>query len=191
MFTAWGGARATGHTRVVKLSSLANGKTTATNDKNLLDVDVLPGFYDSALEIGLGVGGFLGNAGARHAGRDGERPLLAQPGDWRLGLCAEEAVLGGRRQGRRRRDPATMAEDGRSAARLVHGRQHYQGILGEIGGRSVSQETPFLVSGSTRIARTRQLTVLQVVPGRSTRWAVGGGMEDGNYDKSRDRDRAG
>src|SRR5690242_1758944 len=144
--------RVTRHTGVVELSSLANGKTTTANDKNLLDVDVLAGLYRSAREVCLRIGSGLRSAGARQGGGGGEEPFLAQPGDGRLGLCAKEAMLRASSQrpelGGRYCDAATMTEDGRSAARLGHGRQHYSGRSGFGSGRR-------LLFGQKLVSRSR------------------------------------
>lgn len=117
------------HTGVVELASLANGKTTRANNKHLLNVDLLLRFYHAALEVGLGVRGGLGGGSAGSGGR--EETFLGQPGHGGFWLCAEDAILRGRGECRQLGggywDAATMTEDGRSAARLVHGRQHYMG----------------------------------------------------------------
>lgn len=142
----------TRRTRVVELSRLANGKTAAANDEDLLDVDVLLGFYHSAGEVRLRVRGRLCGARARAGGGRREEPFLAQPGDGRLGLCAEEAILGASSQrpqlGGGYWDAATMTEDGRSTARLGHGRQHGSG-QGVAGGSVTGSR--FRVSGSTPV----------------------------------------
>ena len=69
-------------TRVIELSSLANGQATASDDQDLLDVDDILGADDAALEVGLGVGGLLGDGGADGRGR--EAALLDQLGGPRL-----------------------------------------------------------------------------------------------------------
>lgn len=60
------------HTRVIKLSRLANCKTTTSNYEHLLDVDELAGFYDTAGKVGLRVGGGLGSTSAGPGSRQGE-----------------------------------------------------------------------------------------------------------------------
>lgn len=48
-------------TRVIEFSSLADCKTTASNDKHFLDIDqVLASSNDTALKVGLGVWRNLG-----------------------------------------------------------------------------------------------------------------------------------
>lgn len=115
-------------TGVVKLSSLANGKTTTANDEHLLDINVLLGFYHSAREVGLRVGRGLRRPSARQDPGGGEESLLTQPGARSMRMSAEESILRAGSQGAQLRgsdwDAATMTEDGRSAARLIHGRQH-------------------------------------------------------------------
>ena len=52
-------------TRIIKLSSLANGKTTASYNEDLLDIDLGQGFHGAAGKVGLGVWRRLGITSAR------------------------------------------------------------------------------------------------------------------------------
>ena len=171
------------HTGVVELSGLANGKAATANDKDLLDVDVLLGFYHSACEVRLRIGSFLRNAGGVGAGSR-EEAFLAQPGAGEVGRCAEEAGLraGGQRPqlGEGDWDAATMTEDGRGAARLGHGRQHCaeRGVRSSERGQS---GTGFRISGGAPIPRGRQLASVAGRPSPRAGWGVAqwwGGKQD-------------
>ena len=114
------------HTRVIKLAGLANGKTTGADNKHLLDINMVAGLDNAALDVSLRIGGGLG--GSSRGGR--EPPLLGGQPLGGVGLCLEDGgVLGAGGEspqlGRLDGDPPTMAEESRSSASLVHGRQHY------------------------------------------------------------------
>jgi len=74
-----GGAQFDGgqHTRVVELSSLANSKTTASNDEYLFDIDMFPGFYDAAVQVRIRIWGRLGDT-ASTSSRGGKETFLGQ-----------------------------------------------------------------------------------------------------------------
>ena len=129
------------HTGVVKLAGLANGKTTGADDKHLLDVDMVAGLDNAALDISLRVGGGLAGSSRGSGGR--EPPLLGGQPLGGVGLCLEDGgILGAGGEspqlGRLDGNPPTMAEESRSSASLVHGRQHYvqwgEGVCSSGGG---------------------------------------------------------
>ena len=80
---------------------------------------------DTTREVGLRIGGIL-LVRARQRRRDRKESLGGQPRVLRLNLCPEAAVgsSGERPQLRRNRDSASMSEEGRSPASLLHSREH-------------------------------------------------------------------
>ena len=73
-------------TGVVELSRLANGQSTATNDKDLLDVGQFLGFNDPAVKIEFRVRSGLGSR--RLPGDSSEGALLGKLGSGREGAGA-------------------------------------------------------------------------------------------------------
>jgi hypothetical protein len=73
-----------------------------------------------------------------------------------------------------------MTEDGRSAARLAHGRQHNSEEAIAEAEALVQLGTRFKVAGSTPVLRGGQLTVSRVFPATLGIVQRGKGSEDGN-----------